>query len=1068
MRNLLVLALLPICSAVGAQGIDLTNPGFESLSASGTVHGWAPADDSAGTIDATTDQPRSGVGSLAITLAEPGRAVVISDPMALEVGRLYRLSGWIRTEDVRADPAARYPTAVPACLTMASFPFTEHSPAVGGSRDWTRVEELFFATQPTDRVRLHLGLNGWSVGTAWFDDIRVEPVEDIHEAIPAETVRWAGRGFRYDDRGWIVLHVEGEPYERGWQMGALVPDEIVEYMRKLSVEQNPDDPEAGWRDLRFETDALFLRRFHDEYLEEMQGIADGATARGARWHDRELELLDVAVLNSVIDLGQLHDALEVTPTALTGESFLAPDDEMEIDPESHSCSSFVATSPATEGDEMVFGQIFMWGGYTGVHWNVLVDLVPSDGHRLVYHSFPGGIHSGADFYLNAAGIAIGETTVSQTPFEPDSRPQSSRIRRAAQYASSIEDVERLLWEDNNGMYTNDWPIADFETGEVAILLLGTHRKKLWRSTDEPAPFGTPGFLWANNNNRDPEVRKEYLAQPDDRPFDLMFSPWNRDVAFNEFYRDHAGAIDRQAAVDLWASSPINRAHACDGKITTRTMADQLMVLAHYGKTTLREKFPTRGWRAMPDRPGADPHLTHGWFTWSPIVVAEALQAARVTTPEPTSEPSLNTDEAADAFAVDGDLWRGTVLPETTAESWFVSGTARYWSLMDALGEDPADNAEQLASDLAGLSQRLAYLTAREGDMAAVDAHRAYNRYSPSEIPRIKGAFALHQLRLHLGTSSFLEVMRTVHDTFREQQATTDAILRTASDVAGRDVAPVVRPWLERTGVPELEFNASMREKKGRWRVEFDPVPVEGYPHLVTHVEIVTTEGRHLRRVTFGEPSEWTFEERPVELRVNSTWDVPATGPAYYTWRNLIDDFHDLAIVYGTAAQDEANHTLARRWQERVADAYIEILPPLFKDSEVDPDTAARHDLIVLGSAGDNTLLQRMAADLPVVLGDRSFGWRGRTYGAPSDGLILVVPNPWNEDRVAYLVIANSALQLYRMTQSYPRRLGSWGLFSGAEIVARGFHEPERFALSLEEEEPRRWDATSRGSDRRVR
>ena len=51
-----------------------------------------------------------------------------------------------------------------------------------------------------------------------------------------------------------------------------------------------------------------------------------------------------------------------------------------------------------------------------------------------------------------------------------------------------------------------------------------------------APFGTPGFLWANNNNRDPEVRKEYLAQPEDRPFDLIFGPWNRDIAFNEFYK----------------------------------------------------------------------------------------------------------------------------------------------------------------------------------------------------------------------------------------------------------------------------------------------------------------------------------------------------------------------------------------------------------------------------------------------------------------------------------------------------------------------------------------------------
>ena len=79
----------------------------------------------------------------------------------------------------------------------------------------------------------------------------------------------------------------------------------------------------------------------------------------------------------------------------------------------------------------------MWSGYTGLHWNVITDIVPSDGYRLVYHTFPGGIHSGADFYLNEAGIAFGETTVAQTPYEADSTPQSNRARKAAQYAASI-------------------------------------------------------------------------------------------------------------------------------------------------------------------------------------------------------------------------------------------------------------------------------------------------------------------------------------------------------------------------------------------------------------------------------------------------------------------------------------------------------------------------------------------------------------------------------------------------------------------------------------------------------
>ena len=57
----------------------------------------------------------------------------------------------------------------------------------------------------------------------------LEKVEDIDEFIAPETVRWSGPGFRYDDQGWIFIHIEGEPYERGFQYGSLMPDEIAEY-----------------------------------------------------------------------------------------------------------------------------------------------------------------------------------------------------------------------------------------------------------------------------------------------------------------------------------------------------------------------------------------------------------------------------------------------------------------------------------------------------------------------------------------------------------------------------------------------------------------------------------------------------------------------------------------------------------------------------------------------------------------------------------------------------------------------------------------------------------------------
>ncbi len=346
----LAVVLLPFGSAVADEEVPLANAGFERLSPDGAVTDWGMdvAQSSAGSaIVASTDAVHGGVGSLELVVRGHGTVTAESAPVALEVGRLYRLSAWIRTDGAVSDPMTKYPTAVPACLTMASFPFTNHTEAVGGDSDWTRVESLFFATRSEDRVRLHLGRNGNARGAAWFDDVRLERVDDITEYIPLETVRWSGNGFRYEDRGWIVVHIEGEPYRPGPPVRLLVADEIVSYIFKLGVLANEADPEAGWRRLRFECDTLFLRSYDEEYLREMKGIADGAADAGGEAWGRPLDLVDIVTINSVVDLGQLEDAIEITPHALTGEAFIAPDEELEIAPEKHSCSAFAATGPAT-------------------------------------------------------------------------------------------------------------------------------------------------------------------------------------------------------------------------------------------------------------------------------------------------------------------------------------------------------------------------------------------------------------------------------------------------------------------------------------------------------------------------------------------------------------------------------------------------------------------------------------------------------------------------------------------------------------------------------------------------
>ncbi len=237
------------------------------------------------------------------------------------MGNIYRLRGWIRTDKVYSDSDSRYPTSLPACLSMHSFPFTNHSPTVGGTSDWTKIIIFCIATKGVDCVKINLGMNGKGIGRAWFDDIVVEEVEDINEFIPMERVRWFGEAYRYDENGWIFIHIEGEPYERGYQHGFLLSQEIVSYIEKLAIRANPENPSNGWNEMRLLANSLFLTKFEKEFLEEMKGIADGAVKAGAKIFERPFDLIDIVTINSAVDIGQLSSALFRTPHPLSKIDF---------------------------------------------------------------------------------------------------------------------------------------------------------------------------------------------------------------------------------------------------------------------------------------------------------------------------------------------------------------------------------------------------------------------------------------------------------------------------------------------------------------------------------------------------------------------------------------------------------------------------------------------------------------------------------------------------------------------------------------------------------------------------
>ena len=78
---------------------------------------------------------------------------------------------------------------------------------------------------------------------------------------------WLEKAYRYDKNGWIFLHIEGGPFERGFQRGYLSANEIDEFLHTLSYVQKFQTA----KDLDFFAKAaakLFRGKVSKEYVQK--------------------------------------------------------------------------------------------------------------------------------------------------------------------------------------------------------------------------------------------------------------------------------------------------------------------------------------------------------------------------------------------------------------------------------------------------------------------------------------------------------------------------------------------------------------------------------------------------------------------------------------------------------------------------------------------------------------------------------------------------------------------------------------------------------------------------------
>jgi hypothetical protein len=770
---------LVLLSVFALQGAPLYQASFDSNAKWQAIHGAA-------TPDSAVEHDKHA--SLRVEPAGESDALIHSTPVNLTIGKSYQLSAWVRTENLEVRDLDRTPIATGASIAMASMPFDVHSESLGGTRPWTRLNVRFTATRSQDQVLLAVAEGGSFRGKAWFEGVSIEEVAGSVDLPQSASLRTFGAGYRYPKAGWIYVHIEGEPYDRGYQHGYLLAREIEQYIDRCAAELDPKSKEQAWRNGRTTANALFLRGFDQEILQEMKGIADGAAKAGAKYDGHPVDLIDIVTLNTITELGELNAAMPVTPTGLEGFGMRPPRPARSTGGEQQNdhCSAFAACGKATKNGRMVIGHVTWWPLTLAEQTNIMLDVQPVTGHRVLMQSYPGGIQSGTDWYQNDLGVVLTETTIDQSPFNIQGTSVAYRARKSIQYGDSIDKVVELLKTRNNGLYTNEWIIGDARTNEIAMFELGTYKTKLYRSSKNEWFGNTEGFYWGCNNAKDLDVRLEYVPDPKGEPRDVMFSPTARDIKWQEMYQQHKGTIDESFAFLAFRTAPLVSASTMDAKVTTSEMAPQMMLWGMFGKSNQREWVPP----ADDEYPGNNGLYSSGYKLFQARSneamkpsLAGASAASVIQTSDASESPRGHRNESS---AAKDYLWKGWILPATGADTWLSAGSALYY---DILKGDNIDNR---------LNAIRARLRATASRMALSGVQPLTFNADWHTIAETKGALTLDALRRSMGDDAFYALMRGFFDKY------TTKIVHTSDFVAaaGPSQKVLLDHWLYTPGLPD--------------------------------------------------------------------------------------------------------------------------------------------------------------------------------------------------------------------------------------------------------------------------
>jgi hypothetical protein len=397
------------------------------------------------------------------------------------------------------------------------------------------------------------------------------------------------KAYRFERGGWIYVHLEGAPFDIGYQHGYLLAPEIADAFQSVSL-QMTHTTKRNWEFFRRAAREMLWPKIDPDYQAEIEGIVVALEVRKVKL-DRD----DIVAMNAFEELpGYYVPWLDEQTKAENVPKLFSPGN----------CSAFVATGSWTKDHQIVMAHN-NWTNYAnGERWRIIFDIVPQTGYRMLMDGFPGVIASDDDFGINSDGLMITETTISNFKgWDPNGKPEFVRARKAMQYAGSIDEYVKIMLDGNNGGYANDWLLGDRKTGEIAQLELGLKKWKLYRTKD--------GYYVGSNFVSDPEVMK---VDTTFNPNDAATSPnarharWEQLMQANKgkldtslaqvFLADHFDSFDKKVGANQrtlcghgdvsaegdpsWGEAPWEPMGAVQGKVADSRMAEAMTFVARMG------------------------------------------------------------------------------------------------------------------------------------------------------------------------------------------------------------------------------------------------------------------------------------------------------------------------------------------------------------------------------------------------------------------------------------------------------------------------------------------------------